>query len=85
MKVYILFGQRYEDYPEQYAPEAIAVADEFTMSDNPEYIAEKEKFHRGVNVWRALEIVVIDTGKAGLDEIKNRLNGDSPVINAKVI
>lgn len=42
MKLYILFGQRKCTYDGQYAPEALAIADEWTMDENPDYI-ENEK------------------------------------------
>lgn len=36
MNLHILFIQRAESYPNQYAPEALLVWDEYAMSENPE-------------------------------------------------
>ena len=41
MKLSILFIQRKCRYDGEYAPEAIAIADEFTMSDNPDYMEQQ--------------------------------------------
>ncbi len=41
MKLYVLFGQRKCTYDGQYAPEALAIADEWTMDENPQYIGEE--------------------------------------------
>lgn len=40
MKLHILVGQRHCSHPGQYAPEALAVADEYTMEEDPKWLEE---------------------------------------------
>ena len=51
MQLFVLFGQREEEYDGQHAPEAIDVIDSYTANENPEYmdkakdkIIEDDKF-----------------------------------------
>jgi hypothetical protein len=37
MIIKVLFIQRIESYPEEYAPEALLCVDEYTYDDNPEW------------------------------------------------
>lgn len=41
MKLFVLFAQRKERYPGEFAPEAMAVMDEFGMDEIPEYMDQK--------------------------------------------
>jgi hypothetical protein len=43
MEITVLFIQRKESYEGEYAPEALIVADEYTMDDNPEFFDEEVK------------------------------------------
>lgn len=43
MTLYVLFAQRRESYSGEYAPEALAVADEYAMDDNPEWMDSQIK------------------------------------------
>ncbi len=36
MKLYVMFGQRKESYPGEYAPEALLCWDEFCVDENPQ-------------------------------------------------
>ena len=85
MKIYVLFGQRHENYPGELAPEALAVIDEFTHDENPQWMAVKQETMDHVNEFVSTEVVAIDTGKDGFDEIKNRLAGRNPEIDGTAI
>jgi len=43
MELHIIFIHRKESYPDQHAIEAVEIMDEFSYSDNPEYLEEKLK------------------------------------------
>ena len=43
MLIYVLFAQRKEDYPEQYAPEVLVAWDEFCVDGNLEGWEETKK------------------------------------------
>lgn len=60
MIIHILFGQRKEDYPEQYAPEALEVADEYAMQENPEWMQEKLAYYEGTKEFTALKVMEIE-------------------------
>ena len=70
MKLYVVFAQREERYPGQYAPEAIAVADEYTNEDNPEYI--KNELKKAGDSFIAADIFEVEIGGAE-DAIRTRL------------
>lgn len=57
--LYVILGQRKEHYPGEYAPEALDVADEYTMGENPEWLLERLQDHRKVSGWEAVEVVRI--------------------------
>lgn len=85
MKLYVLMGQRHEQYEGQLAPEALGVADEHTMSDNPEYMESRVKRMGECNEFVDLQIIKIDIGSDGWEEIKNRLSGNAPAIPGSVV
>jgi len=41
MTIFVLFGQRKEDYPGQFAPEALEVISCYGHEENPEFLEEK--------------------------------------------
>ena len=41
MDLFVLVGQRKEQYEGQFAPEALAVIDEYGYSDNPDYMRDE--------------------------------------------
>jgi hypothetical protein len=80
MNISIVFGQRGCSYPGEFAPEALFVADEWTMSDNPDWIKSKLTEVEGWNEYESVEAITIDVGRAGLEQIKIRLDGNYPAI-----
>ena len=59
MKFHILIGQRKCSYPGQYAPEALEVADEYTMDENPEWMGEKREEFGMTDEFDALTVMVV--------------------------
>lgn len=75
MKIYVLFGQRKEDYPEQCAPEALEVMDEFSYNENGEWLHEKQQEHEKNPDLVALRIVEVDLGSGTQSKIRELLVG----------
>ena len=59
MKLHILFGQRKCAYNGQYAPEALEIADENTMSDNGGWLPSKEDYYRETKEFSSLAVIVV--------------------------
>ena len=62
MTIFVLFGQRKEDYPEQYAPEALAVISEYDHQDNPDYLREQLEKYQKTNEFQALRVCEVSIG-----------------------
>lgn len=82
MKLYILFGQRKCTYDGQYAPEALAVADEWTMDENPDYIDEEYSKYESSKEFSSLAVVPIKVSSA---EIDRRLKPDMTPVKGTII
>lgn len=82
MKVHILYAQRKEGYPGEYAPEALAVIDENGMSDNPEYMAEERD--AAIKTGEFENVVVVTLEVNGV-KIMEALRPKTDVIPAEVI
>lgn len=59
MNIYVLFGHRKEKYEGEFAPEALAVASQFTMEENPEFMRCRVERHRDSKEFAGLEVVKI--------------------------
>lgn len=53
----VLFGHRKEAYDGEFAPEALAVADQGTQEENPDYMAEQLDAAKKDTSWNALAVV----------------------------
>lgn len=82
MKVHILYAQRNERYPGEYAPEALAVIDENGMSDNPEYMAEKKVAATKTGEFESVVVVTLEVDGA---KIMAALRPAVGVIPAEVV
>lgn len=60
MKIHVIFGQRKCRFEGQFAPEALECADEWTMEDNPSYLAGKLAEHQKEDDWQSLTVIVIE-------------------------
>ena len=69
MKLYILFGHRFESYEGQYAPEALEVVDECTMDENSEWIYEKKKKYEETGDFDILKIMVVHIDNKTFDRL----------------
>lgn len=74
MKLYVIFAQRQCRYSGEYAPEALAVADENTMDDNPEYLYGKLEEAKASTAFAAAEIFEILLSDLASQRIDARLN-----------
>lgn len=64
MKLFVLFGQRVENYPGQYAPEALECIDEFGMEENPDWLEDKMKRARASNEYENLAIIPLEVDQS---------------------
>lgn len=69
MKLFVLFGQRKESYPGEYAPEALACIDECGMDENPAYIEGEHKKHRDSDEFEAIAVITLKVNGAKIMEI----------------
>ena len=82
MKIYVLFGQQKEDYPGQYAPEALEVMDEYAWEDNSTWLLEKLSEYEKDRRFEALKIIEVDVGSQ--ETIRELLIG-LPSLRGKVL
>lgn len=83
MKLYILFGQRIERYPGEYAPEALEVMDEYGMEESPEYLDDKMKEFSKTEEFESLAIVPLAVDQSSIMKILRPAAADA--IPAQVI
>lgn len=76
MKLYVLFGQRKCSYEGEYAPEALSIADEWTMDENPQYMGQELDKYIKSKEFTSLEIIPVEVS---LQEIRERLLPPSPI------
>ena len=69
MKLYVLFGLRFQDYDGQYAPEALSVIDEFAHEETDVWIHEQYHKQHATGDFESLRIVEIDFDRDDLDAI----------------
>lgn len=69
MKLHVLFGLRFQDYDGQYAPEALAVIDEFVHNECDVWIGERYHEHFATGDFESLRVVEIDIDRDDLDMI----------------
>jgi hypothetical protein len=83
MQIKVLFGQRKERYDNEYGPEAMAIVDEFSDSENPIYfdteVAKIKKEQGSEFVGFSVVWIVVDERV-----IRNRCLGIAPPINGKI-
>jgi len=82
MKLHILYAQRNERYPGEYAPEALAVIDENGMSDNPEYMAEQKALAIKTGEFESVAVVTLEVNGV---KIMEALRPAVSVIPAEVV
>lgn len=60
MTILVLFGQRKEQYPGQYAPEVIAAVSEFNNEDNPDYMISEKARSDNEGEFESTEVIQIE-------------------------
>lgn len=69
MKLHILFGQRKENCPGEYAPEALACSTEYDFDDNPDYLSSELVKQTATGEFESVRIVDLEINGAKLMEI----------------
>ncbi len=82
MIIYVLMGQRKENYPGEYAPEALACMDDEGQSVNPDYLASKKAEADETNDFESTVIVALE---ANTRAILSLLRPAATVIPAAVM
>ena len=81
-ELHVIFGQRKESYTGEYAPEALDIADEICMEENPAYLAEKLAEHQKDESFEAVEVIRLEVD---LDTIMKILRKTAPVVPATIL
>ena len=68
MKLHIIFGQRKCSYEGEYGPEALDVADEFTVEDNPDWLEKRLKEHRRDKSFESVAVLVVRVPGKAIDD-----------------
>lgn len=76
MKLYIIFGQRIERYPGQYAPEALEVMDEYGMEENGEWLQKKLEEHRKNADFVKVDIFCVELPRGTQAHVRQHLLGE---------
>lgn len=82
MKVYVLFGQRKESYPGQYAPEVLASIDEFGNDENPDYMIDEEKKAVATGEFESVVVIPLEVNQA---QIMARLRPSQKPLQATIV
>jgi len=67
MKLHILFGQRKCSYDGEYAPEALDVADEYAMEDNPEWLPGKRVEYDKQGDFESVAVLIVKVPNGAID------------------
>lgn len=83
MLLHVLFMQRKESYPEEFAPEVVLAIDERTLAENPEHweaeVATKKIAHKDDAAGFAELTISIDG-----DEVRRRCLGQLPSLKGRI-
>ena len=63
---HIVVGQRKESYPGEYAPEALAVMDEYGVEDNGQWLQDTLAENRSSGDFEAVEIVRLEVPREAI-------------------
>lgn len=81
MKLHIIFGQRKCRYEGEYAPEALDIADEYTMDENPAWLEERLAEHRKDDSFQSVEVLVVRVPDKAIADL---LTPKAPEVDASV-
>lgn len=68
MKLHVIFGQRKCRYDGEYAPEALDVADEYTMDENPAWLEGRLKEHRKNDSFQSVDVLIVRVPRKAIDD-----------------
>lgn len=71
MKLFVLFAQRKERYPGEYAPEALHCIDEYGNDDNPSFLLDAKADAIATGEFSTVEIIALDFNGAKVHSILN--------------
>ena len=69
MKIHVILAQRKCRYEGEYAPEALEVADEYAMDDNPDWFYNKLDEYRQDKSFQSVEAIIIKIPDNEIDAI----------------
>ncbi len=81
MKLHIIFGQRKCSYEGEHAPEALDIADEYTMGCNSQWLESRLKMHREDTSFQSVEILIVRVPDKAIDDL---LCPRAPEVDASV-
>lgn len=82
MKLHVLFAQRKERYPGEYAPESLACMTEYEQDENPEYLPAEQAKAEASGEFRSTAVVTLEfSGK----ELERLLNPTTVVLPAAIV
>jgi hypothetical protein len=82
MTIFVLFGQRKEDYDGQFAPEALAVISCYGQEENPDYMADELAKYEATKEFIGLRVCEVSIGSQS--SLRDILVG-TPSIKGQVI
>lgn len=82
MYLYVVFGQRRENYPGELGPEAISVIDEFGHDENPTYIETERSEAAGSGDYENVVVARLDVSQ---DAIMTLLRPSTSTVVAHVV
>lgn len=82
MKLFVLFGHRKEDYPDQHGLEALACATQADTDENPDYLPEQLEKYQASREFGGLGIVQLEVSGA---DIRRRIYPELSSVPADVI
>jgi hypothetical protein len=82
MKIYVVMAQRKCRYPGQYAPEALAVQDEYGRDENAEYLADVVAENESGGEFDAVACLCLEVD---YDAIERALFPAAETIKARVV
>lgn len=82
MKLHVLFAQRKERYPGEYAPESLTCMTEYEQDENPDYLPAEQEKAEASGEFRSTAVVTLEfSGK----ELERLLNPTPAVLPAAIV
>ena len=82
MKLHVLFAQRKERYPGEYAPEALTCITEYGQDENPDYLACEQENAEASDEFTSTAVVTLEFSD---EELERLLNPPPAVLAAAIV